>query len=177
MHQAVLRYTSTPVRLGFLHLCITSLGDSYSSCYACGYTSFSTRSYFLSSVKLRTRTSNSSPLLPHPGPSLPIFSWKPPLKKFMKRGNGRGLCPQIFLHHLQLALGVYFLMLNHVTPLLTPNSEIPWSLLHCPWNFPAKNTGVGCHFLRQGIFPTHWSNLHSLGSPAGWFFLPLRHLG
>ena len=23
-----------------------------------------------------------------------------------------------------------------------------------PWNFPGKNTGVGCHFLPQGIFPT-----------------------
>ena len=40
-----------------------------------------------------------------------------------------------------------------------------WSLkaLLCPWNFPGKNTGVGCHFpspgdrLLQGIEP---------GSPA-----------
>ena len=23
---------------------------------------------------------------------------------------------------------------------------------HCPWNSPGKNTGVGCHFLLQGIF-------------------------
>ena len=22
----------------------------------------------------------------------------------------------------------------------------------CPWGFPGKNTGVGCHFLLQGIF-------------------------
>ena len=27
-----------------------------------------------------------------------------------------------------------------------------------PWNFPGKNTGVGCHFLLQGICPTHGSN-------------------
>ena len=27
----------------------------------------------------------------------------------------------------------------------------------CPWNFPGKNTGVGCHTLLQGIFPTHGS--------------------
>ena len=26
--------------------------------------------------------------------------------------------------------------------------------LLCPWNSPYKNTGVGCHFLFQGIFPT-----------------------
>ena len=28
----------------------------------------------------------------------------------------------------------------------------------CPWNFPGKNTGVVCHFLLQGIFPTQGSN-------------------
>ena len=36
------------------------------------------------------------------------------------------------------------------------------SLLLCPWDFPSKNTGVGCHFLPQGIFPTQASNLHLL---------------
>ena len=30
-------------------------------------------------------------------------------------------------------------------------------LLH-PWDFPGKNTAVGCHFLLQGIFPTQGSN-------------------
>ena len=30
--------------------------------------------------------------------------------------------------------------------------------LPCPWNFPGKNTGVGCHFLPQGIFPIQRSN-------------------
>ena len=24
----------------------------------------------------------------------------------------------------------------------------------CPWDCSGKNTGVGCHFLLQGIFPT-----------------------
>ena len=28
----------------------------------------------------------------------------------------------------------------------------------CPWNSPDKNTGVDCHFLLQGIFPTQGSN-------------------
>ena len=27
-----------------------------------------------------------------------------------------------------------------------------------PWDFPGMNTGVGCHFLLQGIFPTQGSN-------------------
>ena len=35
--------------------------------------------------------------------------------------------------------------------------ETPWTIaprLLCPWDSPGKKTGVGCHFLLQGIFPT-----------------------
>ena len=31
--------------------------------------------------------------------------------------------------------------------------------LLCPWNFPCKNTGVGCYFILQRIFPTQISDL------------------
>ena len=41
---------------------------------------------------------------------------------------------------------------------LWPHGLQPTRLL-CPWNFPGKSTGVGCHFLLQGIFPTQGSNL------------------
>ena len=34
--------------------------------------------------------------------------------------------------------------------------------LLCPWNSSGKNTGVGCPFLLQGIFPTQGSNLDLL---------------
>ena len=30
--------------------------------------------------------------------------------------------------------------------------------LHCPWDSPGKNTGVGCHALLQRIFPTQGQN-------------------
>ena len=33
---------------------------------------------------------------------------------------------------------------------------------HCSWDFSGKNTGMGCHFLHQGIFPTQGLNLHLL---------------
>ena len=39
---------------------------------------------------------------------------------------------------------------------------IPWTVAArflCPWDFPGKNTGVGCHFLLQGIFLTQGFNL------------------
>ena len=42
-------------------------------------------------------------------------------------------------------------------PLLRPHGLQPARLL-CPWDFPGKNSGVGCHFLLQGIFPTQGSN-------------------
>ena len=41
----------------------------------------------------------------------------------------------------------------------------PWTVSHqalCPWNSPGKNTGVDCHSLFQGIFPTQRSNPHLL---------------
>ena len=34
--------------------------------------------------------------------------------------------------------------------------------LLCPWDFPGKNTGVDCHFLLQGIFPSQGLKLHLL---------------
>ena len=41
--------------------------------------------------------------------------------------------------------------------LLRPHGLQP-TRLFCAWNSPGKNTGVGCHFLLQGIFPTQGSN-------------------
>ena len=40
---------------------------------------------------------------------------------------------------------------------LWPCGLYPTRLLR-PWDSPGKNTGVGCHFLLQGIFPTQGSN-------------------
>ena len=36
------------------------------------------------------------------------------------------------------------------------------SRFHCPCYFPGKNTGVGCYFLLQGIFPIQGLNPHLL---------------
>ena len=37
--------------------------------------------------------------------------------------------------------------------------ETPFSWVNSPWDSPGKNTGVGCHFLLQGSFPTQGLNL------------------
>ena len=50
--------------------------------------------------------------------------------------------------------------------------------LLCPWNIPEENTGVSCHFLLQGLFPTQGLNPPLLHLPH-WQVdsLPLCHLG
>ena len=40
-----------------------------------------------------------------------------------------------------------------------PPCELQPARLPCPWDFPGKNNGVGCHFLIQGIFSNHGSNV------------------
>ena len=55
-------------------------------------------------------------------------------------------------------------ILSHLS--LVSNSLQPYRLyparLLCPWDSPGKNTGMGCHFLLQGIFPTQGLNQQPL---------------
>ena len=62
-------------------------------------------------------------------------------------------------------------------PTLRPRGLQPTRLL-CPWDSPGKDTGEGCHFLLQGIFPTQGSNPSPL-CLLHWqvYSLPLSHLG
>ena len=46
-------------------------------------------------------------------------------------------------------------------PLLQPHG-LQLTRLLCPQDFPGKNTGVGCHFLLDGIFLNQGSNLRLL---------------
>ena len=50
-----------------------------------------------------------------------------------------------------------------MSSLVVSDSVPPYGLqpiqLSCAWDSPGKNTGVGCHALLQGIFPTHGLNL------------------
>ena len=50
---------------------------------------------------------------------------------------------------------------SYVRLFRNPTDCSPPSLL-CPQNFPDKNTGVGCHFLLQGMFPNQGLNSHLL---------------
>ena len=59
--------------------------------------------------------------------------------------------------------------LSHVQLFVTPMES---TRLLCPWDSPGKKTGVDCHFLLQGMFPTQGLNLHLLclsALPGGFF--------
>ena len=76
-----------------------------------------------------------------------------------------------------LSLSVCAQLLQSRLPFCDPMDLQPTRLL-CPWDFPGKTTGVGCHALPQGIFLTQGSNphlLHLLHWQAD--SLPLSHQG
>ena len=66
-----------------------------------------------------------------------------------------------------------------ISRLVVSNSLRPYWLqptrVLCPWDSPGKNTGMGCHSLLPGSFPTQGSNLHL--QDRKWILYPLSHLG
>ena len=72
---------------------------------------------------------------------------------------------------------VWMCLISQSCRLCDPTDLEPAVLL-CPWNFPGRNTGVGCYFLLQGIFLTQGLNLCLL-CLLHWQVdsLPLCHLG
>ena len=62
-----------------------------------------------------------------------------------------------YVYTIQLYFLLCCLLAQSCPTLLWPRGLWPTRFL-CPWDFPAKNIGMGCHFLLQGIFPTQGSN-------------------
>ena len=75
--------------------------------------------------------------------------------------NSLMLSINVFLYALMLSNNVCVCICSVVSDSLRFHVLWPTKLLW-PWNFPDKNTGMGCHFLLQGIFPTLGLNLHIL---------------
>ena len=73
------------------------------------------------------------------------------------KGNSHSQWP--FIPNVQCLCLVLSLTLRPHGP-QPPRTPLPRFL--CPGDSPGKNTGVGCHFLLQGIFPTQGSNPHLL---------------
>ena len=56
----------------------------------------------------------------------------------------------MFFQHFHLLLLLLLLLLSRFSRVQL--CATPWRQpirLHCPWDFPGKNTGAGCHFLLQ----------------------------
>ena len=84
--------------------------------------------------------------------SLLVFSWSFPE------------CPQpehqanwVIPSFLGISKLAVIVLVAQSCPTLRPRGVQPTRLLS-PWYSPGKNTGVGCHFLLQRIFPTQGSN-------------------
>ena len=79
-------------------------------------------------------------------------------------------CWQIKLTQLRLVC----MSCSVVSNSLHPHGLQPARLL-CSWDSPGKTTGVGCHFLLQGIFLTQGMNLSILYHR--WILYHLHHQG
>ena len=64
----------------------------------------------------------------------------------------------IYIYILQILFAFLFSHLVISDSLLTHGLQ-PTRFLW-PWDFPGKNTGAGCHFFLQRIFPTQGLKLH-----------------
>ena len=74
---------------------------------------------------------------------------------------------------------VYFLTYYmRACSFMSDSFAISWSValqLLCPWDFPDKNTVVGCHAFLQGIFLTQGSNMHLCVSCIGTWIVGTAH--
>ena len=92
-------------------------------------------------------------------------------------------CSSFFLEvgHLSMIEYLYVVLLSVLFSSLLPHGL--WAArFFCLWNFPGKNTGVGCHFLLQGSsWPRDWTHISCIsyqlchmGSPEhlhGWCYI------
>ena len=62
-----------------------------------------------------------------------------------------------------------------VVPEFVQSPGLQPTILLCPCDSPGKNTGVGCHFLLQGIFPNQGLNPGLLH--CRWILYQLSHQG
>ena len=108
---------------------------------------------------------------------------------FFSEKNHGSECGFIFLSYLFLPVQAFWWEKNKPPQLLqiesaTLSPKHPSSVgvlshvqlctparLLCPWDFPGKNTGVGCHFLLEWIFPSLMDQTW-VSCIGRWFFNP-----
>ena len=80
---------------------------------------------------------------------------------YIQNGNSKAHTAVIFLVFELPRVNECVLSFSFVSDSLRPQGLYP-ARLFCPRDYPVKNTGVGCHFLLQGIFLTQGLNVHFL---------------
>ena len=100
------------------------------------------------------------PAVSSPASSAPLGSLSAPLlqkiKSDLRTGNGGWKCQLLMdlyvnlRHHKVLPYLLLFLSFE----VMSNSFSIPWTVAHPSGDgvFPGRNTGVGCHFLFQGVF-------------------------
>ena len=88
--------------------------------------------------------------------------WDDTVTEFIKTLNVK----TSFQKYISRYVCMYVCALSRVRLFVIPGTVARQTTL-CPWDFPGKDTGVGCHFLLQRIFQTQGSNLHLL-CPLHW---------
>ena len=86
-----------------------------------------------------------------------VFSWRYYLRWWLWTFPGVTQFYLLATCTQEVVVVVVVLVTKSYVTLLQPCWLRPARLL-CPWDFPGKNTGVGCHFLLQRIFPAQGSN-------------------
>ena len=82
------------------------------------------------------------------------FEGKPQIEKLSFSSPGQSKAQEMVTRHKRAVC-----MLGHSLISNSLQSHGQRSLMgYSPWDFPDKSTGVGCHFLLQGIFPTQGLN-------------------
>ena len=76
-----------------------------------------------------------------------------------------------------LHISMHSCSVTQLCPTLCNSMDWSWqpTRLLYPWNFPGKNTGVGCHALLQGLFPIQ--GLNPGLSHCRWILYQLSHEG
>ena len=74
----------------------------------------------------------------------------------------RGGWGELREQHWHMCTVIFAQSLNCFRLSVTPRTAVWPTGFLCPWNFLDKNTGVGCHFLLQRIFPDQGGTLSIL---------------
>ena len=88
--------------------------------------------------------------------------WQPEWEGENRYMHMYGWGPSLFTwnyHNIVNCLSALCVLVAQSCPTLCNPMDCSPARLLCPWNSPTKNTGVGCHSLLQGLFPTPGLNL------------------